>query len=379
MHFLRLSIIAIAGLVASLCGPVLAQSSYPDKPLRIVSPFAAGGTTDVIARIVAQKLAEGFGQPVIVDPRPGANGIVAAEHVAKSAPDGYTIIIASNGTHGINSSLFAKLPYDPVKDFAPITRLGYTGYLLVVNSTSPVSSVGDLVARAKANPGRHSLAYTASVAQLTGALFMLTTGINMIPVPYKTPTQAFTDLIGGNVDALIEPITSALPQVKGGRLKALAVTSTRRSSLAPDIPTFAESGYTGFEVTGSLAMTGIDIVHVPYKGAGPAVADLVAGQVQMTIGDLLTAGPQIKAGKLRVLAVSSSKRVQAWPDLPTIAEAGVPGYEASGWLGMFAPGGTPPEVVGKLHSEIVWALRTPEIRDRITGSGGEPMGSLGLW
>lgn len=253
MHFLRLSIIAIAGLVASLCGPVLAQSSYPDKPLRIVSPFAAGGTTDVIARIVAQKLTEGFGQPVIVDPKPGANGIVAAEHVAKSAPDGYTIIIASNGTHGINSSLFAKLPYDPVKDFAPITRLGYTGYLLVVNSTSPVSSVGDLVARAKANPGRHSLAYTASVAQLTGALFMLTTGINMIPVPYKSPTQAFTDLIGGNVDALIEPITSALPQVKGGRLKALAVTSIRRSSLAPDIATFAESGYTGFEVTGSLA------------------------------------------------------------------------------------------------------------------------------
>lgn len=276
--------------------PLSGAQTFPSKPIRLIVPSASGGALDITARPLAQKLSERLGQQVVVDNRPGAAGIIGAEIVAKAPPDGHTIIMVSNN-FTTNPALYSKLPYDPLKDFAPLSQVALLPLALIVHPSVPAHSVKELIAYAKSRPGR---------------VFFSSTG-------------------------------------NGG------------------------PGHFAGEIF--KLMTGIDIVHVPYKGAGPAVADLVAGQVQMTIGDLLTAGPQIKAGKLRALAVSSSKRVEAWPDLPTIAEAGVPGYEASGWLGMFAPGGTPPEVVGKLHSEIVRALQTPEIRDRITGSGGEPVGN----
>ncbi|CAG0999771.1 hypothetical protein ANRL2_03920 [Anaerolineae bacterium] len=230
-----------------------AQQGFPNKPIRIISPFAAGSSTDLIARIVGQKLSENIGQPVIVDTRPGANGIVGAELVMRAAPDGYTLILASNGILGINVSLFNKLPYDPLKDFAPITVGGFVPYFLLVSASSPVPSVKELIALAKANPGKHTLSSAASVAHLTGELFKLSAGIDMTHVPYKSPANAFTDLISGQVDAHFEPLPSALPQVKGGRVKALAITTARRSSLAPEVPTIAESGFSGFESTAWIA------------------------------------------------------------------------------------------------------------------------------
>jgi tripartite-type tricarboxylate transporter receptor subunit TctC len=225
-----------------------AQSQeFPSKPIRIISPFSAGSSTDLIARVIGQKITENTGQQVIVDTRPGANGIIGADATAKAAPDGYTIVLASNGTHGINVSLFNKLPYDPVKDFAPITQVGHVGYLLLARHDSPLNSVQDLVATVKANPGRHTLGSAASVAQLTGELLKLNAGIAITGVPYKTFSAAVTDLVGKQLDVHFEPIPSGLPLVKAGRLKAVAVTSAKRSSLAPDIPTIAESGYPGFE------------------------------------------------------------------------------------------------------------------------------------
>ncbi|MBI5720862.1 MAG: tripartite tricarboxylate transporter substrate binding protein [Rubrivivax sp.] len=238
---------ATAGALALVLALSARGQGFPERPIRIVSPFAAGSSTDVIARIIGQKLQENTGQPVIVDTRPGANGTIAVDAVAKSPPDGYTIVLASNGTHGIAVSMFSKLPYDPVRDFDPIMHVGRVSYVLLVSATGPHASLKDLVAAAKANPGKLSISYAASVAQLTGELFKATAAIQMTSVPYKTPVNAFTDVAGGQVDAHFEPLPSGLPMIKAGRLKGLAVTSATRSALSPDIPTIAESGYAGFE------------------------------------------------------------------------------------------------------------------------------------
>lgn len=239
--------VLLLGLVL-YAGAVRAQP-YPSKPIRLIIPFAAGSATDTGARIIAQKLSEALKQQVIVEPRPGANGIIAVEAVAKATPDGYTIVLASNGTHGINVSLFDKLPYDPVKDFAPIARVGNLAYFLTVSNSLPVNSVKELVALAKANPGKRTLGSTASVSQLTGELFKLTTGIEMTNVPYKSPSPALIDLASGQLDALFDSTTTSLPHIKSGRIKVLGVTSAKRSMMLPDAPTIAESGYPGFEST----------------------------------------------------------------------------------------------------------------------------------
>ncbi|MGK2900859.1 MAG: Bug family tripartite tricarboxylate transporter substrate binding protein [Burkholderiaceae bacterium] len=220
---------------------------FPDKPIRIISPFAAGSSTDVMARIIGQRISENIGQTVIVDARPGANGTVGADAAAKAAPDGYTIVLGSNGTHGIAVSMFSKLPYDPVKDFEPITYVGHLTYVMLIGANAPYASLKDFVAVGKATPGKLSIGYGGSVAQLTGELLKTTAGIQMTSVPYKAPVNAFTDVGGGQLDAHFEPLPSGLPMIKAGRLKGLAVTSAKRSPLAPDIPTIAESGYPGFE------------------------------------------------------------------------------------------------------------------------------------
>lgn len=247
MNILNYTLRSVLGCAIFLSGLSAHSQGFPSKPIRIIAPFSAGSSTDLIARVIGQKIAESTGQQVIVDTRPGANGIIGVDAAAKAAPDGYTIVLASNGTHGINVSLFNKLPYDPVKDFSPITQVGYVAYLLLVGSNSPLNSAQDMVALAKANPGKHTLGSAASVAQLTGELFKLTAGINMTPVPYKTFGSAVTDIVGGQLDAHFEPIPSSMAMVKGGRLKAIALTAAKRSSLAPDVPTIAESGYPGFE------------------------------------------------------------------------------------------------------------------------------------
>jgi tripartite-type tricarboxylate transporter receptor subunit TctC len=295
MNFLRASIRQVMGCIILVTALAAQSQEFPSKPIRIISPFSAGSSTDLIARVIGQKITENTGQQVIVDTRPGANGIIGVDLAAKAAPDGYTIVLASNGTHGINVSLFNKLPYDPVKDFAPVTQVGHVAYLLLTSNSAPFNSLQDLVAAAKANPGRHTLGSAASVAQLTGELLKVTAGMNVSAVPYKTFAAAVTDLVNKQLDVHFEPIPSGLPLVKAGRLKALAVTSASRSSLAPDVPTIAEAGY--------------------------------------------------------------------------------PGFESGAWVAFFAPAGTPKEVVVRLHAEIARALQSPDVREKLAQSGLEVVSS----
>jgi tripartite-type tricarboxylate transporter receptor subunit TctC len=285
-------------LLFAVAFPLYAQSqAYPSKPIRIVVPFPPGGGTDVGTRVIAQKLQESLGQPVVVENKGGAAGILGSEYTAKAAPDGYTLMMGNIGTHAINVSLYKSLSYDPVKDFAPISQVAGLPMLLLVHPSVKATTVAELVAFAKANPGK--LNYSSSGA-------------------------------GG------------MPHVSGAL--------------------FAN-------------MTGIQMVHVPYKGGGPAVADLIAGHVSLSFATALESLPQVKGGKLRALAVSSAKRSVAAPELPTIAEAGVPGYESGSWLALYAPAGTPKDIVTKLSAEAVRIVNLPDVRERLLLQGAEPIGS----
>ena len=271
--------------------PVSAQA-YPSKPVRIISPFAPGGGNDTICRIIAPKLGENLKQQVIIDSRPGANGIVGTEVAARSAPDGYTIILIPSG-HAVNVSLYKKLPYDSITDFTPITLVATSPLILVMHPTVPVKNVKELIAFAKARPGQltYSSAGVGASAHLAGALFETMTGTKMVHVPYKGSALALTDLIGGQVSLSFSTSASAMPHVRSGRLRALAGTGATRS---------------------------------------PAL-----------------------------------------PDLPTVAESGAPGYEASLWYGFVGPARMPAEIVQRLNSEIVAVLKLPEVRDRLANEGVE--------
>ena len=271
--------------------PVFAQA-YPSKPVRIISPFAPGGGNDTICRIIAPKLGENLKQQVIIDSRPGANGIVGTEVAARSAPDGYTIILIPSG-HAVNVSLYKKLPYDSITDFTPITLVATSPLILVMHPTVPVKNVKELIAFAKARPGQltYSSAGVGASAHLAGALFETMTGTKMVHVPYKGSALALTDLIGGQVSLSFSTSASAMPHVRSGRLRALAGTGAARS---------------------------------------PAL-----------------------------------------PDLPTVAESGAPGYEASLWYGFVGPARMPAEIVQRLNSEIVAVLKLPEVRDRLANEGVE--------
>jgi tripartite-type tricarboxylate transporter receptor subunit TctC len=270
-----------------------AQADYPNKPLTIIVPFAVGGTTDVLARTVGQALSVELGQPVLIDNRAGAGGNVGAALAAKAPADGYTLFMGTVGTHGINASLYKKLPYDPIKDFTPLTRVANVPNVLVANPAQPFKSVPELIAYAKANPGKvyYASAGNGSSIHLSGALF------------------------------------------------------------------------------GSMA--DVDIVHVPYKGSAPAMNDLLGNQVGIMFDNLPSAIPHIRSGKLRPLAVTTSKRSQEIPNTPTIAESGVPGYEATSWFGLFVPAGTPPATVKRLHSAIAKVLAQNDVKQRISSLGGE--------
>ena len=279
----RRQVLALAGS-AVLPTSLFAQAGWPSKPVRMVVPFSPGGTTDILARALAPELGRVFGQPFIVDNKPGAGGNVGADMVAKSAPDGYTLLMGTVGTHGINASVYPKLPYDPIKDFAPITLVAGVPNVLVMNPAKAealrINSVPDLIRYAKANPGKLNMASSGNGTSihLSGELFKSMTGTFMLHFPYRGSGPALLDLIGGTMDLMFDNLPSALPQIKAGKLKALAVTSAQRSAALPELPTIAEAGpVPGFDASswfGLLAPAGTpsDIVNRVQQESAKALA-----------------------------------------------------------------------------------------------------------
>ena len=282
-------LILLCGLLAP--GFAAAQDSYPSKSIRIVIPYPPGGASDVTARLLGQKMSEAWGEQVIPDNRPGANGILALEHVAKSTPDGYTLLMANLGPNAINPAVYAKLPYDPIKDFATDTLTTLVPQVLVASPSLEAKNINELIALARANPGKYNYGN------------------------------------GGNGSA----------------------------------------NHLGVELMTSIA--GIKLTAVPYKGDAQAMTDAIAGQVSLTLPTVIAAMPHIKSGRLRPLAVSTKTRVASLPEVPTMQEAGVPGYESFSWGGIMAPAGTLPAVIAKLHAEFARILRLPDIQERMEGLG----------
>ncbi|MCE2999882.1 MAG: tripartite tricarboxylate transporter substrate binding protein [Betaproteobacteria bacterium] len=285
-------------LVAAIAAAVFSTTAaaFPTKPIRIVVAYTPAGTTDILARVVGQRMSEAWGQPVIVDNRPGANGNIGTEVAARAVPDGHSLVMATAGTHGINVSLYRKLAWHPVKDFAPVSLVAMVPNIMVVNNALPVKSVQEFIAYARANPGKLS---------------------------YGSPG------LGSTAHMSMELFKS---------------------------------------------MTGSNVVHVPYKGSAGVLNDVMGGQIAVTIDNMPPYVPQVRAGKIRALAVSTAKRSSAMPDLPSIAEAGVPGYDAGAWFGLLAPAGTPRAVVDKLSAETARILKLPEVSKRISELGAEPVG-----
>jgi tripartite-type tricarboxylate transporter receptor subunit TctC len=302
------SVMRAAVVIGAICGAAVATHAsaqrtatsvpldYPTKPVRLIVPFPPGGGVDSVARILGQRLSEILGQSVVLDNRGGSGGTIAAEIAARSAPDGYTLFFGGSASHGITPHLYRKLQYDPVKDFAPIILIGSTPYILVIHPSLAATTVKELIALAKANPGKlnYASAGSGSTLHLSGELF-------------KT-------------------------------------------------------------------MAEVDIVHVPYKGAAPALTDLLGGRVQMTFNPAAVVLPHIRNGRLRALGVTSARRTALAPELPTIAEAGVPGYEASGWYGVLAPAATPRAIVQRLNREIGSMIEEKEFRGRLATVGVDPAG-----
>lgn len=290
-YFLRLVI--LAAFVPMLVSGALAQS-YPNKPISMIVPFPPGSIADVIGRLIGQKLGGGLGQQVIIENRPGAGSTIAADMVAKATPDGYTIYLTDITTHAINASLYRKLAYDSIKDFAPVTLVTSTPLMLVVNPSLPATSVKELIALAKSKPGQLNIGS------------------------------------GGN---------GTITHLAGELFKTLA---------------------------------GVDILHVPYTGAPPAITAALGGEVSVLFTTTPAVLPHVKAGKLRALAVTSPKRSPIAPDVPTIAEAGVAGYEIVLWNGILVPARTPKDIITKLNSELVKVLKMPDVKEQFAAQGGEP-------
>lgn len=281
-------------LVGALPLQAGAQQAYPNKPVRVIVPFVAGGTTDIFARLIAEKLSQQLGQQFIIDNRGGAGGNIGADAVAKAAPDGYTLVMGTVGTHAINASLYAKMPYDPQTDFEPVAFSASVPNLMVVNIKKvKAKTVQEFIAEAKAVPGGFTMASSGNGTSihLSGELFK--------------------------------------------------------------------------------QQTGVDMPHVPYRGSGPAINDMVGGQVDVMFDNLPSSIEQAKAGTIRAIAVTSPKRSPALPDVPTVAESGLPGFEAESWFALFAPKGTPPAVVDKLNAEVRKALEQPDTKKRFADLGGE--------
>lgn len=295
----------LAGLLIGLAGAAghpaaaLAQQKagdYPARPVRIIVPQSPGASTDLTARLIAQRLADAFKQPVVVDNRPGAGTISGTEIVARATPDGYTLLVVASSIT-INPSIYKKLPYDPVRDFAPVTQLLTFPNLIVAHPSVPVKTLQDLLALARAKPGE----------------------LNYASAGRGTGTHMSAELL--------------------------------------------------------KTMTGIDIVQVPYKGGGPAITAILGGQVQLNVGTIVALLPHVRSGKLRAIAVTTAKRSAAAPDIPTVAESGVPGYDHGPWNGLFAPGKAPKAVIAKINAEVVRVLRSPEFSTAVASQGAETVGN----
>jgi tripartite-type tricarboxylate transporter receptor subunit TctC len=292
----RFGVTVFAALL--LCAALDASAqTYPSKPVRMIVPFPAGGATDIVGRLIAQKLSETWGQQVIVDNRGGAGGTIGSDVAAKSPPDGYTMLLGTSSTHAVAPSLYSKLPYDPVRDFAPVTLAATATILLAVHPSLPARNVKDLVALARREANALSFASSGNggISHLIGEQFKSTAGIQML--------------------------------------------------------------------------------HVPYKGDTPALVDLVSGQVHLMFGTAVSFLPYVKAGRLRAIAVTNPKRSPIVPDVPTIAESGLPGFEALQWFGVFVPAGTSRDIVARLHGEIVKILKLADVRERLVGLGAEVVGN----
>ncbi|MDB5619714.1 tripartite tricarboxylate transporter substrate binding protein [Tardiphaga sp.] len=288
------------GLMAAVfCGAaeVALAQDFPTRQVKIVVPAAAGGPTHITAQLLAEKMQVSLGQPVVVEPRPGAGNNLGAEYVAKSEPDGYTLLLATTGTHAINQTLFKKLPFDPIKDFAPVSLVVQYPLMLVVNPDLPVHSVKELIEYARKNPGKLNRAS------------------------------------GGNG--------------------------------------------TSMHLSGELFVkqANIDAPHIPYKGSAPALNDLMGGHVQLMFDSMITTMPLVEGGKVRALAVTGKKRSPLLPNIPTLAESGLPEYEATGWTGIVVPAGTPPAVIAKLNASIVKAIKSPDMQEAFAKQAAEPIGS----
>jgi tripartite-type tricarboxylate transporter receptor subunit TctC len=272
----------------ALLVPATAAAEYPDHPIRLVVPFPAGGGADNLARMIMPRVAEALGQQIVIDNRPGAGGNVGAELVARAAPDGYTLLYGTNGTHAINKSLYGTLRFDPVRDFAPVSRMTLIAAMLIVTPDLPVKSVGELIQYAKANPGKVNFASAGNgtTSHLAGELFRSMAGIDIVHVPYRGGALAITDVVGGQVQMMIDVMPNAYPQAKGGKVRGLAVTTARRFPGAPEYPTIAESGLPGFEVS---AWDGI----LAPAGTPPAVVERLGAAIRHALDD-----PQLREALL---------------------------------------------------------------------------------
>src|SRR5689334_4383427 len=242
--------------MACAAGPACAQGDYPSKPIRFIVPFPPGGGTDIVSRLVTGKMTDTLGWRIVIDNRAGAGGSIGMEAAANSAPDGYTLVMGQTSNLAVNPSLYSKLPYSPMRDFAPVSLVSMIPVTLMVMAKSPFKSVGDLVSAAKARPGQVTYASTGNgtIGHLSGELLQRQAGVKFIHVPYKGAAQAFPDLLGGRLDVFLASLETAIPQVKAGTIRAIAVTSSQRAPVLPDVPTVAESGYKGFE---SYTWTGV--------------------------------------------------------------------------------------------------------------------------
>jgi len=289
------SMILVMAMALAAATTMAQSTDYPTKPIRFIVPQAAGGSQDTLSRLVGQKLGDALGQPVIIENRPGANGIIGTEMVAKAEPDGYTLLLTGTGSQAINPSLFSKLPYDPVKQFEPIAMFVYSVSVLVVHPSVPAKTIAELIALAKSEPGqiKYASAGPGSSPHLSAEMFRY--------------------------------------------------------------------------------MTGVDIVHVPYKGSTPGVIATVSGETSMMFTGIASAIAHIKSGRLNALSVNGPKRSPALPDVPTANESGLPGFEVDFWVGMFAPSGTPRTVITKLNNEINRIVNTPEIQEKFIAIGADPV------